>query len=233
MKKKLLVLGSMLMLLVSPAKALEDMEFGLRTLPHMTFTSGLSESTRYGENRTEAGPAFWGKGGLFFAYRFNEYVGIDTSLLGIGTVATLKEKENANKSFSIFSWGLALPVLAEIFPMGYDEDAPVNFSVVLGPQLILPLIASAENVDGGEPTKTDVKSHYSSFEVNAIGGLNVKFPFGLAIEAAYGFGFMDMLNSSAEDTKKFKKGDLGIKEDTALTNQYVSLGLSFSFAPYI
>ena len=238
-KKLMLTIGSAFLLLINFKAEAQKLKFGAHAGVDLSVLSGLGNSEKYGkDDKTKPSPKIGFTGGAFLGYRFAKYIGVEGGIYYLPGGASVKEKaeDNSNKTgsntdnkknsekgkFSISTNNIAIPVLAEIFPLGYNPEK-VNVSIVLGPQIVLPLSvktrenkktpAAPQSTDANKKDKKDnsksdaedIKKHATSFDVCLLAGLRVEFPFGLIVHGGYHYGFMKLFKADDKDKAADKK----------------------------
>ncbi len=222
MKKKLLVLGSVLALLASPAaRADEDMSFGAR-LGGTWFMNPVGDTTVGSDQNYKGELNVFVGGGAFFDYRVVEdmlSVGIDAGYAQRGFSTKLENSTNATEAYSLSIHTLEATVPVAYLPMGYEG----GLSVFAGPKVYIP-ISSSENKINEDTDAAPADGVVSSFNIGAAVGFKYEImESGLLLAANYEFFFLDMVGNN--DTKT----NVGKAADDTFYNQGVQFGLGYDF----
>jgi len=178
---------------------------------------------------------FFGHGGLYAEYAFNDYIGVGLEIgyMKLGGTLTEESQSNTNNtpnstppSIGMTSHGIAFPLHLQIYPLGREEESGI-LKINLGVTSYAPLATTCMQ-DGNEITLTDqMKKELPIYRGAFHFGAGYEFPFGLAIDAKYAFGF-----GPKEKLKLEQNKSQSIFQNVALTEfptQHVTLGIGFNF----
>ncbi|MEL6412716.1 MAG: outer membrane beta-barrel protein [Bacteroidota bacterium] len=222
MKKKLLALGSALMLLTSTAKAdAGDMSYGLQAGGSLAFPT-VGETTIGGTKHKESFLNLFVAGGLFFKY---EVIDMMTAGIKIGynRIGLNLEKEGSTEakdaySLRIHTLNAAIPVA--FLPMGREG----GLEIFLGPKAYFPLMSS-ESKPGSTDSKNPEDSVVTGFNIGATVGTRYEIlESGFSVGANYDFFFMSMFGKEA------KNKSIDGLEDKTYFPQGVELTLGYDFS---
>ena len=233
------------------AKATE-MNYGLKVGGSMSYLSGIG-GMQFDKNdqkeNVSSGSRLFFTGGAFFNYAFTDNlgVGVEANYMGLGGVATKKEKEDSTGSsntdkekkkdkYSVKTNNFAMPVAFQYYPMGYNlEDGIVTLYV--GGQ---PNVAFGMNVKYKEEEDKKFEDKYKTgFSFDALAGISYQLSMGLLVDIRYTYGFMSVFKND-DETKKYKTarnlmtkkkdGEQGDSKPLSLKNRCFSLTVGYSLA---
>ena len=231
-----------------------EMNYGLKVGGSMSNLSGIGDmqfDKADGDEKVSSGSRIFFTGGAFFNYAFTDNlgVGVEANYIGLGGVATKKEKEDSTGSsntdkkkkkdkYSVKTNNFVMPVTFEYYPMGHNlEDGIVTLYV--GGQ---PNVAVGMNVEHMEEKDPKFEDKFKTgFSFDALAGISYQLSMGLLVDIRYTYGFMSVFNDE-DDTKKYmedkernlmtkkKEGDKGKPEPLSVKNRYLSVIVGYSLA---
>lgn len=246
-RKAAFLLGSAFMCLATTLSAQEQpWSLGVKSGVNMHWVAGLGAKT-FGTNESSqkmlSNISY--TGGITAGYAFHENVGMGIELLfvelGGKSTETIAASNNegeeqaapAPAKFNMVVRNVAVPVMIQAFPMGYDSEEGI-LDIQLGAQFELPISAFVKKVSETDATELEKdgafqKEFLRSFNVSGIVGLGYEFPnTGLKIESRYSLGLLNILRSADEATNYAIAN--GIAKDQKLTNQAIHISLGYNLS---
>lgn len=253
--KKTLAASALALAVVNHAQAeMDPLSYGVKVAFSNSSFSADSDAKLSG--KAVASPSLgnpFASGHLYAEYAFNDYIGLGLAAGYMNQGGKLvakadssassgdKDKENKNKdesSIKMTSHGIHVPLYLCVYPLGREEDNGI-LKLFVGGFAYLPLSTHIEQkgADGkadanvtGDKIKEDAnkKKELPGFDAGAHVGLGYEFPFGLAIESNYGYGFINRFGEKDKDKEQsiFQK-TVGLKK---LNTHNFNLGISYNLA---
>ncbi|CDG49868.1 porin family protein [Cardinium endosymbiont of Bemisia tabaci] len=246
--KKTLMAGLFACAAFNAQAEVDPFSWGAKIGPSLSFATA-DPGTRINRNKV-SGKFFdtvFGHVGLYAEYAFNDYIGMGLELGYMKLGGTLtedktateenkstndendKDKTNASgstSSIAMASHGIAVPLHLHIYPLGREEESGI-LKINLGVTPYLPITTTCKKNGTDIAVNKDQEGELPSYRFALHGGVGYEFPFGLAIDAKYGFGLFEKfrLVGDTPSTTIFDNAAHLIKCPT----QHLTLGVGFNF----
>lgn len=187
-------------------------------------------------------------GSVFAEYAFIDYIGagLEVGYLKQGATLTKQEEATASntnntnnsttatndpESIGLSSNTLTVAPSLCIYPLGREEEEGI-LKICLGPALSFPFSTGYTHKDKEVTGLTEQqKKEEPGLDVSGNIKIGYEFPFGLSIEAGYGYGFLNRFTlESDKEATIFSSNTSTLKDLKSMNLHNVTLGLGYNFA---
>lgn len=158
-------------------------------------------------------------------YAFHDNVGVALEAgYFIGKAGSYGLKGNDKDTYKFKLQAIKAYPLVKFYPMGREEEEGI-FNLYVGAEVFMPF--KAEHSKNDDKATEIKKDQLNTIGVGAVVGGGYDFPFGLLLDARFGYGFMGLFKKDSA----FKKSDLKIADDKDnLKLIHIDLSLGYNFA---
>jgi hypothetical protein len=240
MKKKILGLGSALMLFLNLNTAnadVDDFSFGLKGGGSL-FMAPISDAKLGGAVDYEGKVNLFVQGGLFANYRLLDdmmSVGLEAGYSRKGFILDKKEaksdEKNQNKDdnkksteFGVHTHAIDIAIPVAFLPMGREG----GLSIFLGPKVYFP-VSNQGKEPGSDESKKLEKEVIRSFNIGGTAGINYEIAeSGFFVGANYDYFFLDIFADHKD--AEVVKAILGKKKEDSFNLHGAQVSIGYDFA---
>ncbi|MGI2257053.1 outer membrane beta-barrel protein [Candidatus Cardinium hertigii] len=224
--------------------------WGAKIGPSLSFATA-SDDTKINGNKA-SGKFFdtlFAHGGLYVEYAFNDYIGmgLEAGYMKLGGTLTEDKSANGNdntneanttnsnpSSISMASHGVAIPLHLQFYPLGREEESGI-LKINVGITGYLPFAPTCTETNNGTETNIELTSEKKDELPTLKGaihlGLGYELPFGLSIDAKYGYqiyGSKLKVKEGNSSQTIFNANNPNLK-DNKFPIHHATIGVGFNF----